>query len=126
MKRSIFAALFAGLIVVCLNAGANAQCAPKQLKFADGSDSITVAAKAGACAKYKFTVDEGQRVIVKITSGDGKARFNLQWDASDDETGTELFSNQTSLDRKMTYTDWLIWATGTAGVDFTLKITAVD
>jgi len=112
--------------VLAFTAEANAQCAAKRVAFPTDSNTITLTGKTGGCNKYKFMVDVGQRVIVKITSTDNRARFSMQWDASEDETGTELFENQTSFDRSLEYPEWLIWATGTAGTAFTLKITAVD
>ena len=126
MKYPILFAITLTFLVLCFFAEASAQCTAKRVAFPSGSNAITLTGKTGGCNKYKFKVDAGQRVRVKITSDDSRARFHLQWDATEDETGTELFENQTSLDQSLEYPDWLIWATGTAGKAFTLTITAVD
>lgn len=88
--------------------------------------SITVEGKIGECNVYRFSIDEGQRLLVNILSADKKARFRLQWDAADVETASEVFEDQTALDRKFKYTDWLIWVTGTPDTAFTLTITVKD
>lgn len=126
MNKLLLAGSFAGFLLLFFQAGVNAQCNAKQLAFPDDGDTITINGKTGGCNKFNFSIEDGQRVIVKITSTDNRARFNLQWNASEDETGMELFENQTSFDRKLNYPDWEIWVTGTASAAFTLKITAVS
>lgn len=126
MKHFTLIAFSIVFAVLAMTAEANAQCAAKRVSFPAGGNTITLTGKTGGCNKYVFMVDEGQRVIVKITSGDNRARFTMQWQAPEDETGTEVFENQTSLDRSLDYPTWEIWPTGTAGQTFKLTITAAD
>ncbi|MEP6945335.1 MAG: hypothetical protein ABJA02_05410 [Acidobacteriota bacterium] len=126
MKRSVVIVLASVAIVLGVRIGLNAQCAPKQLAYSDGGDTISVDGKIGECSRFKFSIDEGQRVVVKILSADNKARFSMQRDAPDDDTPAELFEDQTSLDRKFKYTDWLISVTGTAGTAYQLTIKVSD
>lgn len=126
MKKFVKIGLFASLLITVFAINSLAQCQAKAVSFPSGSETITLSGKTGGCNKFKFSITEGQRVKVSLTSTDSKAKFNLQWSASEDETGTELFENQTSFDQILNYPDWEIWVTGTADASYALKITATD
>ena len=126
MNKLLLAGTFAGFLLLFFHAGVNAQCTAKQLTFPEGGDTITINGKTNGCNKFNFSIEDGQRLIVKISSTDNRARFNLKWNASEDETGMESFENQTSFDKTLNYPDWELWVTGTASTAYTLKITAVS
>lgn len=98
-------------------------CTAKAVTLNNGT--ATLSGKTGGCNKFKFTITEGQRVKVTLTSADGKARFELQ-DGAEDEIGAVFYTNQTSLDKVLKFEEFSIDAKGTAGAAFTLKITVTD
>ena len=98
----------------------SAQCEARTVSLASGA--ATLSGQTGGCNRYSFSISEGQRVKVTLTSTDGSARFDLQ-DGAEDETGAVLYSNRTSFDDVLTFTDFSIETKGSASTAFTLKIT---
>lgn len=112
------------MLVLAFAATSFAQdCESKQVTLNNGAATIT--GKTGDCNRFAFVIDEGQRVRVVLTSTDSKARFELQ-DGAEDETGAKSYSNLTSFDKVLTFTDFSIDVGGTNSTTFTLRITVTD
>lgn len=124
MKSLLKIGLFALLLVPLFAVNSFAQCQAKPITLSGGK--IALSGKTGGCNKFKFSITEGQRVKISVESPDSRAKFGLQWSAAEDETGTETFENQKSFDKTLDYPDWEIWVTGTAGANYTLKISVTD
>jgi hypothetical protein len=116
------------LLLICAAFNLGQNCVAKKVILPEGGNTITLTGNTGRCNKYAFSVEDGQKVSIKLTSTTGKALFNLQWDASEDETGTESIYNQTNTVQTLKYPDWLVSVFSKTGgaTDFTLKITAID
>jgi hypothetical protein len=124
MKKNIQILISMSTLVLALAISSLAQCEAKKITLTNGT--ATLSGKTGGCNKFKFSVATGKRVRVTLNSADSKARFDLYWDAEEDETGTELFENQTSINEVLEYPNWLINIAGTSGATYTLKITVTD
>jgi hypothetical protein len=125
---SNFAILTSVLLFACTAFAFGQNCGAKKVAFPEGGNTMTLTGNTGRCSKFAFSVENGQKVNIKLTSTSGKALFNLQWDASEDETGTESIENQTNLVQTLKYPDWLISVFSRTGgaTDFKMTITAVD
>ena len=98
-------------------------CTAKAVTLNGGA--ATLSGKTGGCNKFKFTITEGSRVKVTLTSDDSKARFELQ-DGAEDETGSVFYSNQINFDKVLKFDEFSIDTKGSPGATFTLKITVTD
>jgi hypothetical protein len=124
MKKKLSFLLFSAILMLTSAIiGFGQDCESKSVKLNNGT--ATLSGKTGSCNKFAFSVEEGQRVKVTITSTDGKANFGLQ-DGADDETGSKYYSNLKSFNNILTFADFSIEVGGTASTAFTLKVIVTD
>ena len=124
MKNTIKILVVATAMMLAFAVSSFAQdCTAKAVTLNGGT--ATLSGKTGGCNKFKFKITESQRVKITLTSADSKARFELQ-DGAEDETGSVFYSNQTTLDKVLTFDEFSIDVKGTAGATFTIKITVTD
>lgn len=125
MKKYMKLVLLASFVMLAFAFSASAQCEVKKVSFPSGSNTITVNGQTGGCTRYGFSITEGKRVTVKLTSSDSIARFDLQ-NGDDDETGTIVYEGKINFDGTLDTPDWQVVIKGTDSTTFTLKITVFD
>ena len=120
MKNSIklLTVTFAIMLGVAMTSYSQ-NCVAKDVKLTNGA--ATVSGKTGGCTIYTITVDEGQRTRIDLRSSDNIARFDVQ-DGASDETGSNVYENQTKLDKIFEFEEFTIEVRGTSGATFSLSI----
>lgn len=124
MKKNLIILLFSAILILATAfIGFGQDCQGKPVSLNNGT--ATLSGKTGGCNKFAFSIAEGQRVRVTLTSTDGNARFGLQ-DGAEDETGAEYYSNLTSFNNVLTFADFSIEVDGPQSTAFTLKIVVTN
>lgn len=95
-------------------------CSATPVKI-NANGSAAISGKTDGCVRYGFTIQQGSRVQITLTSADNAARFDLQ-DGADDETGAEIFAALTSFDRLLTFDEFSVDIHGSPAAAFTLKV----
>ncbi len=112
-------------MMLTLSFAASAQCAEKNVSFPGDGNTITLSGNTGGCQRYAFSITAGQKVLIKLASADGRARFDLQ-NGDDDETGSIVYPNQANFNGELKTPDWMVNVKGSAATSFTLTITVAD